>query len=206
MAFAFTGKQYEEATALQHNLFRWYDPTLGQWLSEDPLSFAAGDENVRRYVRNDTILRLDPLGLYNQDEIDQMWVFFNTCAGMYAEFGYLDPYDNAATAMPFGTGNGSATQFQLTRTTTAGGLSFTEPLFAFVGTPVIYRNGVATTAFTISNGLVTFTTAPANGVALTWTGQYMFLCRFEEDSISPKQMMSQFWSLDGVAFKSVKKP
>lgn len=141
-----------------------------------------------------------------KDEIDQMWVFFNTSAGMYAEFGYLDPYDNAAVAMPFGTGNGFTNQFQLTRTTTAGGLSFTEPMFAFVGTPVIYLNGVATTAFTISNGLITFSTAPSNGVALTWTGQYMFLCRFEEDSISPKQMMSQFWSLDGVSFKSVKKP
>jgi uncharacterized protein (TIGR02217 family) len=141
-----------------------------------------------------------------KDEIHQLWVYFNTSAGMYAEFGYLDPYDNAAVDMPFGTGNGSTTQFQLSRTTTSGGLSFTEPMFAFVGNPIIYKAGVVQTAYTISNGLVTFTTAPANGAALTWTGQYMFLCRFEEDSISPKQMMSQFWSLDGVAFKSVKKP
>ena len=72
MLFAFTGKHYDDATALQHNLFRWYDPAIGQWLIEDPLSFAAGDENVRRYVGNDAILRLDPLGLYNQDEIDQI--------------------------------------------------------------------------------------------------------------------------------------
>lgn len=140
-----------------------------------------------------------------KDEIDQMWVFFNTCAGMYSEFGYLDPYDNLATNMSFGVGDGATTKFQLTRTTTAGGLSFTEPLFAFVGTPVIYKGGVATSAFTISNGLVTFDTAPAIGTALTWTGQYMFLCRFDSDEISPEQMMAQFWSLNGLTFKSVKK-
>ena len=63
MLFAFTGKQYDEATALQHNLFRWYDPALGQWLSEDPLGFAAGDENVRRYVGNGVVDSIDPLGL-----------------------------------------------------------------------------------------------------------------------------------------------
>jgi uncharacterized protein (TIGR02217 family) len=139
------------------------------------------------------------------DELDKLVVFFNAAAGMYADFGYLDPYDNVATAMPFGTGNGTTTQFQITRTTTAGGISFTEPLYAFTANPIIYRNGVATTAFTISNGLVTFTTAPAAGVALTWTGNYMFLCRFDQDEVSPAQMMYQLWSLNGLVFKSVKK-
>jgi RHS repeat-associated protein len=61
--FGFTGKQLDEATGLQHNLFRWYDSNLGQWLSEDPLSFGAGDENVRRYVGNGHLIGLDPLGL-----------------------------------------------------------------------------------------------------------------------------------------------
>lgn len=140
-----------------------------------------------------------------KDEIDQMWVFFNTAAGMYGEFGYLDPYDNLCTNMPFGTGDGSTKSFQITRTTTAGGLSFTEPLFAFLGTPVIKKGGVATTAFTLSNGMVTFATAPASGSALTWTGQFMFLCRFDSDEIAPSQMMAQFWSLDGLTFKTVKK-
>jgi RHS repeat-associated protein len=63
MLFAFTGKQYDEATALQHNLFRWYDPSMGQWLSEDPLGFGAGDENVRRYVGNEVLGSKDPTGL-----------------------------------------------------------------------------------------------------------------------------------------------
>lgn len=140
-----------------------------------------------------------------QDELNKIRVFFNNTAGMYSDFGYLDPYDNTVSNMPFGTGDGVTKKFQITRTTTAGGLSFTEPLFAFVGTPVIYKAGVPTSAFTISDGMVTFTTAPASGAALTWTGQFMFLCRFDSDQMSPAQMMAQLWSLDGLTFKSVKK-
>ncbi len=63
LIFGFTGKQLDDATGLQHNLFRWYDTNLGQWLSADPISFAAGDENVRRYVGNTPSLGQDPSGL-----------------------------------------------------------------------------------------------------------------------------------------------
>jgi RHS repeat-associated protein len=68
MIFAFTGKQYDEVTGLQHNLNRWYDPALGQWLSEDPIGFSAGDENVRRYVGNGPVKRTDPSGLWWWDD------------------------------------------------------------------------------------------------------------------------------------------
>jgi len=61
--FGYTGKQLDEATSLQHNLNRWYDARLGQWISEDPIGFAAGDENVRRYVGNLILLTSDPSGL-----------------------------------------------------------------------------------------------------------------------------------------------
>jgi len=61
--FAFTGKLYDENTKLQNNLNRWYDPTIGQWMNEDPIGFAAGDENVRRYVGNNSLRLVDPTGL-----------------------------------------------------------------------------------------------------------------------------------------------
>ena len=63
LIFGYTGKQLDEATGLQHNLFRWYDSSLGQWLSEDPMGLAAGDENVRRYVGNRSSISSDPSGL-----------------------------------------------------------------------------------------------------------------------------------------------
>ncbi len=42
LIYGYTGKQLDEATGLQHNLFRWYDSGIGKWMSEDPLGFAAG--------------------------------------------------------------------------------------------------------------------------------------------------------------------
>jgi RHS repeat-associated protein len=66
LIFGYTGKQLDDATGLQHNLFRWYDSALGQWLSEDPLGFEAGDENLKRYVGNEQVRFLDPTGLWQE--------------------------------------------------------------------------------------------------------------------------------------------
>lgn len=63
LLFGFTGRAYDENSGLQNNLNRWYDAVTGQWLSEDPIGFDAGDANVRRYVGNNAISGLDATGL-----------------------------------------------------------------------------------------------------------------------------------------------
>jgi RHS repeat-associated protein len=50
--FGFTGKQVDTTTELQHNLNRWFDLGTGTWISIDPLGFAAGDDNLFRYLFN----------------------------------------------------------------------------------------------------------------------------------------------------------
>ncbi len=40
-----------------------YDPTIGQWLSEDPIGFDARDPNLRRYVSNSPLDSVDYDGL-----------------------------------------------------------------------------------------------------------------------------------------------
>ena len=39
-----------------------YDPTLGRWLSQDPLGFSAGDADLYRFVGNDPTGWTDPTG------------------------------------------------------------------------------------------------------------------------------------------------
>src|SRR5690606_11991445 len=63
MPFGLTGKYYDEVTGLLLYLNRWYDPRLGQFVSEDPTGINAGDPNFRRYVRNASLLHIDPSGL-----------------------------------------------------------------------------------------------------------------------------------------------
>ena len=41
-----------------------YDPTIGRWLSEDPIGFEGGDANLYRYVGNQPTQHTDPSGLF----------------------------------------------------------------------------------------------------------------------------------------------
>jgi hypothetical protein len=40
-----------------------YDPTIGRWISQDPIGFAAGDANLYRYVNCNPESKSDPSGL-----------------------------------------------------------------------------------------------------------------------------------------------
>ncbi|MGC3969795.1 MAG: RHS repeat-associated core domain-containing protein [Pirellulales bacterium] len=44
-----------------------YDPTIGEWLSEDPIGFDSGTYNLYEYVSNDPLNRTDPTGLAEED-------------------------------------------------------------------------------------------------------------------------------------------
>jgi RHS repeat-associated protein len=59
--FGYTGRPFDETTALQNNLNRWYDATTGRWMSEDPIAFRSGDENLYRYVGNLPTGCVDPM-------------------------------------------------------------------------------------------------------------------------------------------------
>ena len=39
-----------------------YDPTIGRFISEDPIAFDGGDANLYRYVENDPVGAIDPSG------------------------------------------------------------------------------------------------------------------------------------------------
>jgi len=59
LLFGYTGKPFDPATQLQNNINRWYDATIGRWLSTDPIGFFGNDTNLYRYVRNRTLFYFD---------------------------------------------------------------------------------------------------------------------------------------------------
>ena len=65
--FGYTGKAFDPDTALQNNINRWYDSTVGRWLSTDPMGFNGSDTNLYRYVGNRTIDSCDVMGLQIQN-------------------------------------------------------------------------------------------------------------------------------------------
>jgi len=61
-SFAFTGRELD-ATGLYYHRARYYSPTMGRFISEDPIGLAAGDGNLYAYVGNDPNDFADPFGL-----------------------------------------------------------------------------------------------------------------------------------------------
>jgi RHS repeat-associated protein len=61
--FGYTGRFFDDDTGLQWNRNRWYDATVGRWLSEDPIDFLSGDPNWYRYVGNSPADAIDSDGL-----------------------------------------------------------------------------------------------------------------------------------------------
>ena len=62
--FLFTARPLDADTGLQNNLNRWYDPSVGRWLSEDPVGYRGG-VNLFEYVGDNPLISVDPTGLQN---------------------------------------------------------------------------------------------------------------------------------------------
>ena len=60
--FGFTGRPEDNATGLQINGQRVYRPSTGDWMSQDPTGFSAGDTNVYRYCGNSPANETDAVG------------------------------------------------------------------------------------------------------------------------------------------------
>jgi uncharacterized protein (TIGR02217 family) len=146
---------------------------------------------------------------------------FMACGGQNGLFLFTDPQDNsisysnsslfdvqAGSTTPMGlVGNGVTTQFQLGRNIggVVGALDIIENV---AGSITVKVNGTVTAAYSVSStGLVTFTTAPANGASLQWTGSFRFLCRFDEDTVDAVRTFTtnsgtDLWDVNSIKFSS----
>lgn len=61
--FAFTGREWDQEVGLYYYRARYYDPSVGRFISEDPISFASGETNFFLYVGANPVAYRDPLGL-----------------------------------------------------------------------------------------------------------------------------------------------
>jgi RHS repeat-associated protein len=62
LRFGYTGREQDGETGLNYYRARYYDANVGEFISEDPLGFEAGDSNLTRYVGNSPINGTDPSG------------------------------------------------------------------------------------------------------------------------------------------------
>jgi hypothetical protein len=134
--------------------------------------------------------------------------------GSFGDFLYLDPNDNtipAANPSYFGIGDGSTTLFQLQRSIGIGADIVQNPA-GVLGLPAvgtnpplaIYINGTVTTAYTMEAlGIVQFSTPPAAGQLLTWSGSYYYRVQFGDDKITFDEFMQKVWNLKTLKLQSM---
>src|SRR5579863_4139594 len=70
-----TAPEYPQAS---YNRARYYDSSVGQFVSEDPLRFDRGDVDFYAYVRNSSLIAIDPWG--------QSFLVFDRATGTLSAF------------------------------------------------------------------------------------------------------------------------
>jgi RHS repeat-associated protein len=61
--YLFTGREFDKETGLYYYRARYYNPSTGRFIIEDPIGFDGVDVNLYRYVGNSPIYAKDPSGL-----------------------------------------------------------------------------------------------------------------------------------------------
>ncbi len=129
--------------------------------------------------------------------------FFMQLQGQFGTFLYPDPDDSSVVGQFIAEGDGSTASFVMGRTLGA----WNEPVGWVLSIANVYLNGTAQLASTYSltaPNILTFTTAPGAGVAITADFTYAFQCRFVEDDLDFEEFMASLWKPGSVKFRSVK--
>lgn len=77
--FSYTGREFDEETGQNYYRARYYDASVGQFISEDTIGFSAGDANLYRYVFNSPLIFIDPSG-------NSFYSFLNSADQFFAGF------------------------------------------------------------------------------------------------------------------------
>lgn len=108
---------------------------------------------------------------------------FMVCRGQATAFRFQDPLDNEALNEDFAVGNGSTNSFQLAKVSIIDGVQYFRYIYA-VRNINIYINDILQTAgvtVDLNRGIVNFTTPPADGSIISWSGGFDIWVRFNTD-------------------------
>lgn len=157
-------------------------------------------------------------GLKSLDDCHELLRFFNVMQANDSVVLFTDktdfkscaPLQTAAfTDCVIGTGDGATTQFQLYKTYTAGGLTYSRKITRpMTGTVTVGKNGVLqtlTTHYTINHntGVITFVAAPANGLSITAGFHFYVPVDFVDSSLDWVLEKFRAGTLDGITLEEV---
>ena len=156
-------------------------------------------------------------GIRRADDLAAVVAFFEARNGRLHGFRYKDWADYKSclpsqtpgpTNQPIGTGNGAATLFQLTKRYTSGAQSWTRAITKPVaGTVTIALNGApqfSGWSVSTTTGLVTFTTAPAAGIAITAGFEFDVPVRFDTNALDVTLDLERLGSITSIPLVEIR--
>ena len=156
-------------------------------------------------------------GIRRADDLAAVVAFFEARNGRLHGFRFKDWADFKSclpsqmpgpTNQPIGTGNGAATLFQLTKRYTSGAQSWMRAIPKPVaGTVTIALNGTAQASgwsVSTTTGLITFTTAPASGVAITAGFEFDVPVRFDTDALDVTLDLERLGSITSIPLVEIR--
>ena len=110
--YGYTGREID-APDLYYYRARYYDPTIGRFITPDPIGFMGGDTNFYRYVGNDPVNFRDPSGLV-QSGIPQTSVL-DTISNTFDSFNkgvqnFFSPNPKSSSATLGGASNNTGSK------------------------------------------------------------------------------------------------
>ncbi|SDG15150.1 DUF2460 domain-containing protein [Rhodobacter capsulatus] len=156
-------------------------------------------------------------GIRRADDLATVVAFFEARNGRLHGFRFKDWADfksclpsqtPSPTDQPIGAGNGSATLFQLNKRYTSGAQSWTRAITKPVaGTVTIALNDTPQASgwsVSTTSGLITFTTAPAVGVAITAGFEFDVPVRFDTDALDVTLDLERLGSITSIPLVEIR--
>jgi uncharacterized protein (TIGR02217 family) len=156
-------------------------------------------------------------GIRRADDLAAVVAFFEARNGRLHGFRFKDWADFKSclpsqtpgpTNQHIGTGNGAATLFQLTKRYTSGAQSWSRAITKPVaGTVTIALNGspqASGWSVSTATGLITFTTAPAVGIAITAGFEFDVPVRFDTDVLDVTLDLERLGSITSIPLVEIR--
>ena len=145
------------------------------------------------------------MGEHEYQNLVQLWLMMY---GQTNVFAFNCFWDNSRNAQQIGVGDGTTTTFTIYRTWGQGAQATLASIGVINVIDDVEINGVPVSAsdYSAVRNKIMFTTPPGNGLAITMTFSFYYLCRFVADEQDFEEFAKDRWTVKSLKMRAVNWP